>query len=210
MESMNLSRFHFLKKSAIGGYCIKRIYRHSVLFNNFELLSQRRYLSHFDTCSLDKTHESLEQKQHDFSKASCQMPLSTLAMHLSSSHISNALCFSGNEGAFPSLPIGSFPIGSESKEDRISSVEDCQGGQIVSSGSSSEYREFRIPTLASVKRNAKISLARWRCRNSLKKASRGVTTFDDFTTDLYGFDVDDELPLLDDVYMHDQESILKE
>lgn len=131
-------------------------------------------------------------------------------MHLSSSRISNALCFSVNEGAFPSLPIGSFPIGFESKDDKRSNVEDCVGRQFDSPSDSSDNHEHRIPSIASLKRNAKISLARWRCRNSSKKASRGVTTFDDFTADLYGYDVDDELPLLDDIYMHDQESNLTE
>jgi hypothetical protein len=125
-------------------------------------------------------------------------------MHLSSSRMSNALCFSGSEGAFLSLPTGSFPVELGTRAIQRLRVEDCIGRQIISPSDCTEYREHRLSSGANLRRNIKISLARWRCRNSLKKSSRGVTTFDDFTADLYGYDVDDELPLLNDVYMHDQ------
>jgi hypothetical protein len=131
-------------------------------------------------------------------------------MHLSPYRVSKALCISGNGGAFPSMPTGSFPIGSEITEEKRSRDEECQGRQIVSPDTSPEFRENRFPSIASLKRNAKISLARWRCRHSSKKSSCGVITFDDFTADLYGFDVDDELPLLDDIYMHGQDLNLAE
>ena len=131
-------------------------------------------------------------------------------MHVSSSRISSAICIPGNEGAFPSFPIDSFPAESSTPAGSNFKFQESRGRLFMSSSDASDYREHRLPSIASLKRNVKVSLARWRCRHFVKKTSRGVTTFDDFTADLYGNDVDDELPLLEDVYMHNQKSDMAE
>lgn len=125
-------------------------------------------------------------------------------MHVASSRISCGLCFSGKEGAFPAFPVGSFPVESDTRSVKDSRVDGSRGHLIICHDDSSKYRDHRPPSMSSFRRSAKISFSRWRCRSSLKKSSSGVTTFDDFTADLYGcWNVNDELPLLDDIYMYD-------
>jgi hypothetical protein len=132
-------------------------------------------------------------------------------MHASSSRISNVLCLSGNEGSFPALPVGSFPAESDAQSVKKSKLDSSNNSQRTSSGNdSSEYREFRLPSVVKLRRNAKMSLTRLRCRGFVRHASGAHTTYDDFTADLYGCDVDDELPLLDDIYIHDEESNMTE
>ena len=59
-----------------------------------------------------------------------------------------------------------------------------------------ELRELRLPSIHAIKRNAKISMKKLRCQGIFRAGSSGIVTYDDYTADLYGCDVDDELPLL--------------
>ena len=118
-------------------------------------------------------------------------------MHVSSSRISDVLCFSDNQGSFPSLPVGSFPTESDLQGMKLLSGENTSRRR--GTCNDSETREFRLPSVSKLKRNARISFARMRNRGFGRPS---VTTFDDFTADLYGCEADDELPLLDDVYLN--------
>ena len=42
----------------------------------------------------------------------------------------------------------------------------------------------------------KCQLKKLRCQGRFRSGSSGIVTYDDYTADLYGCDVDDELPLL--------------
>jgi hypothetical protein len=69
-----------------------------------------------------------------------------------------------------------------------------------------ELREIRLPSAHAIKRNVKKSINKLRCRGLFKADIHGITTYDDYTANLYGCCVDDELPLLDDSFAQTEES----
>ena len=95
---------------------------------------------------------------------------------------------------------GSFPVESDgdldvdSQEKSFKSRRFCVGRE---SSAYQELREIRLPSVHTLKRNAKISMKKLRCQSKFRSGLRGIVTYDDYTADLYGCDVDDELPLLE-------------
>lgn len=95
---------------------------------------------------------------------------------------------SANEGSFPVLPEGSFPV----ETDEPANKESIRN----------QDRRFSVhpksPKESSLRKSSKVSFSRLLCQ--IQRPSKVATTFDDWTFDLYGCDADDELPLLDDFY----------
>jgi hypothetical protein len=99
---------------------------------------------------------------------------------------------------FTKSPNGSFPGDQDGNSEEIkTSTDKCRRFCIGNDTSAyQELREFRLPSVQSVKRNVKTSMKKLRCQARARFGSSGTITYDDFTADLYGCDCDDELPLL--------------
>jgi hypothetical protein len=94
---------------------------------------------------------------------------------------------------------GSFPMESDCDLENDSQEKSFKGRRFCTSKESSAYqelREIRLPSVHAIKRNAKISMKKLRCQGRFKSGLRGIVTYDDYAADLYGCDIDDELPLL--------------
>ena len=101
--------------------------------------------------------------------------------------------------SFIKSPDGSFPLESDgelnydSQQNTSKSRRFCIGKE---SSAYQELRELRLPSVYAMKRNAKMSMKKLRCQGRFRSGSNGIVTYDDYTADLYGYDVDDESPLL--------------
>lgn len=124
----------------------------------------------------------------------CSMHTSTLQ-----SHLTESLRIAEMKVSFVKSPHGSFPIESDG-DPAIDNLQKISKGRRFCIGKDSsayqELRELRLPSVHVMKRNAKMSIKKLRCQGRNRFGSSGIVTYDDFTADLYGCDVDDELPLL--------------
>jgi hypothetical protein len=118
------------------------------------------------------------------------------------------------KGSFTTIPDGSFPVESDYQSINTAKMDDRSGSNNSrrfcinkDCAAYQELRELRLPSVHKLRRSAKNSINKLRCRGMQRSVSGGVTTYDDFTADLYGCDVDDELPLLVDLYMHGDETM---
>jgi hypothetical protein len=130
------------------------------------------------------------------------------------SRLSETICMSEVKGSLAAIPDGSFPVESDCQSMSSFNLDDPRGRNnsrrfciIRESTAYQELRDLRLPSVDKLKRRAKNSINKLRCRGMLRSFPGGVTTFDDFTADLYGCDVDDELPLLVDIYTHSNETM---
>jgi hypothetical protein len=101
--------------------------------------------------------------------------------------------------SFMKSPSGSFPMESDSDLDNDNQQKTSKSHRFCIGKESSTYqelRELRLPSVHAIKRSAKMSMKKLRCQNRFRSGTNGIVTYDDYTADLYGCDVDDELPLL--------------
>lgn len=116
------------------------------------------------------------------------------------SHSSNSLrmaemrvpSIKSSNGSFPSeLDDGKLNTDDEHKSSKSRLF--CIGKE---SSAYQELRDLRLPSVHTMKRNVRVSLKKLRCQSKFRSGASGIVTYDDYTADLYGYDVDDELPLL--------------